>query len=315
MTSERIKLATGITSVYSRPPTWLATSAATVDALSGGRFVLGLAVGHAEHSARRDDVERERPLSFARGDQRLREATDLFRRLVRAAYAGEPVDYEGQIFRVRGYAARMTPVRPEIPVWIASLGPRNLAVAGELADAAVASVMPRPAVASYFAPSVAKGASAAGRDPRDVGLVAYVPTCVSDDVAAARRAVELRLIAYAARLRNYRRHLVELGFADVVDAVVAATQPAPGRLDLEAGLGLVPDELLRATTAWGDATACVTAFAGFAEAGTLPIVDLTHTAFRGISTDAAAARDFRRSIAEIAAAGELLDHQEEDDRR
>src|SRR5690242_3981479 len=58
--TEQIHLGPGVTTVFHRSPTQIAISGATVDALSGGRFRLGLGVGHREIVAMRDDVERAR---------------------------------------------------------------------------------------------------------------------------------------------------------------------------------------------------------------------------------------------------------------
>ena len=71
--TERIKLGTGVTTVFNRTPTSVAIAGATVDALSHGRFVLGLGAGHSEIVRMRDDVEPARPLPFERPLQRLRE--------------------------------------------------------------------------------------------------------------------------------------------------------------------------------------------------------------------------------------------------
>lgn len=306
--TERIKLATGITSVYSRTPTWLATAAATVDSLSNGRFVLGLGVGHPENWAMRDNVEPGRPLPFTNGAQRLRETTELFRLILRGAYEGHPVDYEGQIFRVRGFESRIVPVRSEIPVWFGSLGPRNLALAGEIADGAVGSVMPRPMITSYFAATVAQGAASVGRDPDDVSLVAYVPTCVSADIRSARRAVELRLVVYVARLRHYQRHLTALGFGDVVSAVLDAV-PSASRAGADFGgaLGIIPEDLLEMTCAWGTAEHCVATLRKFAEFNAFPVVDVTDPGFVGLMPNATAYAAFQASIAEIAQVAGLVE--------
>jgi alkanesulfonate monooxygenase SsuD/methylene tetrahydromethanopterin reductase-like flavin-dependent oxidoreductase (luciferase family) len=301
--TERIKLATGIVSVYSRTPTWLATAAATVDALSGGRFVLGIGVGHAENSRMRDDVEPARPLPFVRGGRRLRETAEIVRRILLAASDSGTADWTGDIFRVSRFQSRMVPVRTRIPIWIAALGRRNLMLAGSVGDGAIASLMPLPAISSHFAPSVAAGAASAGREPSDVDLAVYVPTCVADDVVQARQAVELRLLVYIGSRVHYQRHFTHLGYGDVVEAVLKATHGIEGAgADYRPALGLIPDELLTATTAFGTAKDCVASLRRFDDAGVLPVVDLTDPGFVNLLPDAAAYRSFRDTLAAIARA-------------
>ena len=89
--------------MFTRNPTTIAIAAATVDSISEGRFRLGLGVGHREIHLMRDDVEKHRPSPFERPLLRLRETTELTRAIIKGAYRGEVVRYDGEIFHVRDY--------------------------------------------------------------------------------------------------------------------------------------------------------------------------------------------------------------------
>jgi len=100
--TKQIVLATGVAIVFTRNPTTIAIAAATVDAISEGRFRLGLGVGHAEIYAARDNPEPTRPLSFSRPLRRLRETTEVVRAILTGAARQQPVSYTGDIFTITG---------------------------------------------------------------------------------------------------------------------------------------------------------------------------------------------------------------------
>ncbi|MEA3215227.1 MAG: hypothetical protein QOJ19_1383 [Acidimicrobiia bacterium] len=130
-----IELMTGILPIYSRTPALIAQTAATIDALSGGRFHLGLGSSGPQVIEGWHGVPFDRPLL------RTREIIDICRK----AWAREPLSYEGKAYRLPLPAEQGTglgkplkfmnhPVRQDIPVWIAAIGPKNVELAAEVAD-------------------------------------------------------------------------------------------------------------------------------------------------------------------------------------
>lgn len=301
--TSRIRLATGVASVYARQPTWLALSAMTLDAASDGRALLGIGVGHPENCAMRDDVEPGRPLPFVRGTQRLRETTEIVRRMVRASHEGEVVDFEGSIFTVDRWTPKFDAVRPEIPIYIGALGPRNLALAGEIADGVIAAMLPMNAIGAHFTGPIDQGRERAGRSPSDVEVLSYVPTAVHDDVSVARQAVEQRLILYIARFVDYQRHFTSLGFGEVVEQLLAAAggERSPSG-DYSRCRGIIPDELLRMTCAYGTGDDCAATLSGFHRAGVVPVVDCTNPGLTDMLPTRATLAAFTRDLREIAGA-------------
>src|SRR5881409_1985185 len=120
----RIRLGTSISSVFVRIAPTIAMAAATLDDLSGGRFVLGLGTSH------REQVEPEHGIAFSRPTDRLRDTVDLVRALIRDG----AVSHAGRVVTIERFDLWFTPRRREIPIYVAALFPRMLEIAGGIAD-------------------------------------------------------------------------------------------------------------------------------------------------------------------------------------
>lgn len=198
--TSRMRLGAGILPVHVRSPWVVATGAATVDEVSGGRFMLGLGAGH------KSVIEDRYGLAYDRPTLRMREVTDIVRR----ALGGEPVNFEGEIFRLSGAQLSRRPVRGDVPVYIAGIGPRVLELAGEIADGAFL-IFPTENSLRTSLRHIGDGAKRANRDPGELDVVAYVFTCVA---AERRAAIESsrRTIAYFGRLPHYHSLFARDGF-------------------------------------------------------------------------------------------------------
>jgi F420-dependent oxidoreductase-like protein len=129
-----LELMTGILPIYSRTPALIAQTAATIDALSGGRFHLGLGSSGPQVIEGWHGVPFDRPLL------RTREIIEICRKV----WTRDPLTYDGRAYQLPLSAAQGTglgkplklmakPVRDDIPVWIAAIGPRNVELAAEVA--------------------------------------------------------------------------------------------------------------------------------------------------------------------------------------
>lgn len=164
--TRRIKLATGVSNPVTRHPAVLAGSFATLDELSGQRGVLGIGVGESA-----TETAGVRPARLAR----MREVAEAVRSLIR----GERVSLDG--------AELVMPwSRREVPVYVASSGPRSLMMAGEYADGVLFQVGASAEMIRYAIDHVHAGALAAGRDPADVRLLARLACSVAEDREWAR---------------------------------------------------------------------------------------------------------------------------------
>jgi alkanesulfonate monooxygenase SsuD/methylene tetrahydromethanopterin reductase-like flavin-dependent oxidoreductase (luciferase family) len=184
--SSTLRLGTGVLPMTSRSPMLTAMGAATVHERSGGRFILGLGSGPAVPGAL----------------DRLR---DLIGQL-RALFAGQEVEIEGRKFRLS-----LPPAAP-VPIWIAALGPVAVRMAGEVADGVLLNWCTPERVVKARA-QVAEGANAAGRDPSEVTVAAYVRAAVGGDDEASKAALMAAAGEYA-RFPAYARQFEEMGLGE-----------------------------------------------------------------------------------------------------
>ncbi|MEJ5254546.1 MAG: LLM class F420-dependent oxidoreductase [Acidimicrobiales bacterium] len=134
--TERVQIASGILPIYTRTPTLLAMTAAGIDAMSDGRCILGLGASGPQVIEGWHGVPYDAPLG------RTREIIDICRLVWRRE---ERVTYEGRFYRLPLPPEQGTglgkplkiiarPVRPAIPIYVASLGPKNVTMTAEVAD-------------------------------------------------------------------------------------------------------------------------------------------------------------------------------------
>lgn len=223
--TERIGLGAGVMQIPGRTPAMTAMTAATLDTLSGGRFLLGLGVSGPQVSEGWHGVRFAHPLA------RTREYVEI----VRAALRRESVAYAGEHFTLPlpdgpGKALRLTihPPRPDLPIYLAAVGPRNLALAGEVADGWLAVFLSPEHCADHLG-TVRSARAAAGRgtaqDPlAGFDVVATVPVVVTDDLEAGRAAVAPYTALYiggmGSREQNFYNRLARsMGFDAAADAI------------------------------------------------------------------------------------------------
>lgn len=165
--TDRIKLATGIMQISARVPSMAAMSAMTLDAISGGRFVLGLGVSGPQV------VEGLQGQPFSQPLGRLQEYVAILRQ----AFAGQKLVYDGQHYQLprpggEGKALRLSlPPNPEIPIYLATLGPRSLEYTGREADGWVGTSFVPEAAEALLGP-IEQGALRAGRSMADIDIQA-----------------------------------------------------------------------------------------------------------------------------------------------
>ncbi|MDP9280544.1 MAG: TIGR03564 family F420-dependent LLM class oxidoreductase [Chloroflexota bacterium] len=209
----RIELGTAVTPTYPRHPYAMAQQAASTQAAARGRFTLGVGPSH------RVVVEQTWGLSYDRAYSHTREYLSVLVPLLRT---GE-VDHSGGQFKVR---ARLTSAdgRP-VPVLLAGLGPKMLALAGRLADGTVTWMVGARTLRDHIAPVVREAAALAGRPaPR---IVVELPVALTKDVAAARE-VARRMFKTYASLPSYRAMLDREGAAGPAEVAVVGDEDAIG---------------------------------------------------------------------------------------
>jgi 5,10-methylenetetrahydromethanopterin reductase len=181
--------------------------------------------------------------------------------------AGHPAGFAGQLFRTGMVPLDSPPVRPELPVYLAALGPRMLALAGRIADGVILNLM-SPVQAGAAASAVREAAAAAGRDPASVEIACVVHTCLSADAeaaAAAAREVVPRYVLHPAAGQLFGA-CAAAGSLDEVRQLTLAG-------DRAGAASHVPQQVAEAFVAYGDAGRCRSMLAEYRAAGVdLPVV-------------------------------------------
>lgn len=218
--TSRIEVGSAVMQIPARTPAMTAMTAATIDSVSGGRFRLGLGVSGPQVSEGWHGVRFGRPLA------RTREYVDI----VRMALARKPVAYDGEFYRLPlpdgpGKALRMTvhPVREHVPVYLAAVGPKNLELAGEIADGWLAIFFSPEHAAEQLA-HIAAGRERAGLGMDGFDIVPSVPVVVGDDVANCAEAVRWYAALYVggmgSRKQNFYNQLAtRMGYGDAAREV------------------------------------------------------------------------------------------------
>ncbi len=271
--TERVQIAAGILPIYSRTPTLIAMTAAGLDALSGGRFVLGLGASGPQVIEGFHGVPYDRPLG------RTREIVDICRTVWKR---DDKLVHDGPIYHVPLPPGEGTglgkplkiinhPVRPSIPIYLASLGEKNVALTAEIADGwlplffvpdkakeAFGAVPRRPARPSATPPwarstSAPAASSRSARSPRSATCATSpVPTWPCTWAAWVRA-------SRTSTTRSSRRYGWEAEAAEIQDLFLAGK-----KAEAEAA---VPAELLELTNLVGPESYVKERLAAFREAG------------------------------------------------
>lgn len=246
--TSRIGIGSAVLQIPGRTPAMTAMTAATLDALSDGRFRLGLGVSGPQVS------EGWHGVRFADPVGRTRE----YLQIVRTALSRRRVTAGGDHFTLplpdgpgKALVLSLQPVRRHVPVYLAALGPRNLRLVGELADGWL-GIFHDPQTGGPALDVIAAAARAAGRDPADIDICVSVPVSVDDDphVAAdrVRGHAALYLGGMGSREQNfYHRTATTMGFGPQADEV----QDLFLRRDYGGAAAAVPFEFLDRTSLLG----------------------------------------------------------------
>jgi coenzyme F420-dependent oxidoreductase len=267
--TRQIKLASGITTVYSRSPALIAQTVAALDEISTGRVILGLGTSGPIV------IENWHGIGFDRPLRRTREYIEIIRLIL----SGERVNYTGEIFQLKGFRLPFKPVRPQVPIYVASLGPRNLRLTGELADGWLPIYL-HPGHLPEFQRHLEQGARKAGRPLTAVDVAPYILACVSEDEEAARDLVKAHLAYYIAGMGTFYANLIaRYGFADEVKQV----REAWGMGDRQAAADHVSAAMIADMAICGSPREGRAQLERYRAAGvTLPIVSFTHGASRAM---------------------------------
>ena len=241
-----IKLGTSICQLSARTPTALAMAAMTLDHLSGGRVLLGIGASGPQV------VEGWYGQPYPRPLERTREYVEILRAVIAR---GAPVTYDGAHYQLParggtglGKALRSTihPLRASIPILLGAEGPKNVALAAEIADGWLALWL-SPKSDAFYRDALATGfaARAEGSAVSDFEVAATVPMVEHDDVEVAASMLKPFVALYVggmgARGANFHHEVfVRMGWGEACEAIQAAYLAG----DREGAAALVPTAMV-----------------------------------------------------------------------
>ncbi len=260
----KIKLGSAIFQMPGRSPALTAMTAATIDELSSGRMLLGIGssgpqVAEGWHGQR-----------FGRQLQRTREYVAV----VRKALSRERLEFHGETLELplpdgpgKPLKLMISPVQERIPIYLAAIGPKNTALAGEIADGWIPTFFSPEHVGDLRA-LLEEGASRSGRSLQNFDIAPTVSAYVSDDRELARNSMRPLLALYiggmGSRDQNFYNKLVQrYGFEQAAKEIQGLYLEGK---KAEAGEA-IPDELIDMVSLCGPRDVVRDRIAAFRDAG------------------------------------------------
>lgn len=270
--TERIKLGSGIMQMPARTPAMTAMTAATLDELSGGRFLLGLGLSGPQVVEGWHGVPYGKPLG------KTREYVSIVRT---ALYRTGPLVHDGEHYQIpyRGGAATglgkplkliLHPENPDLPIYLASIGPKNVQLTAEIADGWLPVFYSPEKAGDVFAEHLAAGFARSG-DPGKADRFDIAPSIsavVTDDLESGRNMVKPFMALYiggmGARGKNFYfdlacRYGYEQAATEIQNLYLSGRK--------EEAIHCVPDELVDETNLVGPRAAIRDRLAAWQESG------------------------------------------------
>jgi F420-dependent oxidoreductase-like protein len=268
--TETIKLGAAIMQVPARPPAAAAMAGATIDALTGGRFIFGFGPSGPQVS------EGWYGVPYAKPWGRTREYIEVVREII--ARRG-PLEHSGVHYQLpiegpdttgQGKALKLNfhPLRNEIPVFVGAIGRKSVEMAAELCDGWIPIFFSADAFEQTWGEHLEAGFATGGREREDLEVSPSVQVAIDGDLDAARAVVKVGLLLYlggmGSRETNFsvdRTH--RFGFGEVADEVQSLYLDGKR----EYAYAAIPDELVDATALIGTEAEVAERISKFSDAG------------------------------------------------
>jgi probable F420-dependent oxidoreductase len=246
--TDRIELGTAIAIAFARTPMTLANTGWGLQAVTGGRFVLGLGSQIKPH------IEQRYSMPWSKPAARMREMVQAIKAIWEAWETGGRLDFDGEFYThtrmIPAFDPGPNPHGPP-PIFTAGFGPLSTAVAGEVADGfLVHPLNTRRSLQELTVPAIAAGAARAGRDPAEVELVCVTIVVTGRDEAEFARSHEAvrQQLAFYGTTPAYRPVLDLHGYGDLHPELNQLSKQ--GRWEEMAGL--IDDELIATVAVVGE---------------------------------------------------------------
>jgi F420-dependent oxidoreductase-like protein len=248
--TERINLGAAILQVPARPPAAAAMAGATIDKLSGGRFIFGFGPSGPQVS------EGWYGVPYAKPWGRTREYIEVVREIV--AREG-PVDHQGEHYQLplpggEGKSLKLNfhPERNQIPVFVGAIGRKSVEMAAEVCDGWIPIFFSVDAFEQTWGEHLEAGFAKGGRQRSDLEVSPSLQVAIDGDLEAAKNVVKAGLVLYfggmGSRKTNFYVDLAHrFGFGEVADEVQRRYQDG----DKGGAFEAMPDEIVEATSLVG----------------------------------------------------------------
>jgi probable F420-dependent oxidoreductase len=261
MLSSKLRFGTAIVPIYTRSAALIAMSAATVQNLSGGRFVLGLGISSPTI------VQQWMSVPYEKTHTRTRETVAA----VRAIMNGEKYTVDGKTMRINGFRMDLAMDVPPPPIYLGAQGAGMLRLAGEIGDGLITNFV-TPESLPAMIDHTREGMRSVGKDPSQLDVVCRINIAVGEDVATARSLFKRNLAAYIT-VPGYNKFFQEIGYENEAGKAMELWNRGERKQALES----LPDEMVEKIYVFGDAKACRLRVDDFFKAG------VTTTALQFIS--------------------------------
>lgn len=258
--TDEMRLGTAMINPFTRTPTLMAQTFATLDEISNERAVMGIGAANPMLVEKFHGVPFERPLT------RTRETIEAFRKLM----TGEVVDYDGETLSLNGAVLDFEPPRTEIPVYMGVTGPRMLRLSGAIADGVVLNAFVSEGYIENALALIEAGARDAGRPRPDVGMV---PAFAIDPAGTpAKEVVKPLLAEYVCNLPGLEEARRKVGDPllereDVREEIMVPVREATNADGIETAGDHVPDWFVDELAAAGTAEDCVNRLSAYFDCG------------------------------------------------
>ncbi|WP_324661794.1 TIGR04024 family LLM class F420-dependent oxidoreductase [Haloarcula sediminis] len=245
-----VGIGTSLLNVYSRSPSLIGQTAATLQEVSDGRLRVGLGPSGPRV------IEGWHGESFERPLRRTRETIDI----VKQVLSGDSVEYDGDLFELSGFRLRSDPPEPAPPIDAGGLGPKAVELAGRFADGWHALLFTVDGMADRL-DDFDRGVDLGDRDRASQRVTFSVPCCVLDDRERARDLTRQHLAFYVGGMGTYYRDaLARQGYEETATEVFEQwTGGDRGR-----AIAAIDDDLLDALAVAGTPEECRDRLARFA---------------------------------------------------